>query len=232
MITKKKPELNLEKNRVIYLQLGLFITSAGLLMAFTWKSPVYLAERQDVDRTSEIPIEEIVVEEDREIPEVKPVKKQEEQKPKQTLLTDEIDEKDNPDKDENIGVETEPKKGIEIGDPEPPIGPRPKLDNKAYKYVDKEAAFKGSWTQYVQKTMVYPDKAIEWGDEGTVWVLFIVEKDGSISNVTVDERSAKSKDLRKEAIRVIKESPEWQSGELRGEKVRTKVRTAIRFQLR
>lgn len=231
MITKKKPELNLEKNRVIYLQLGLFITSAGLLMAFTWRSPVYLAERQDVERTSEIPIEEIVVEEDMEIPEVEPMQKQEEQKPTQTLLTDEIDELENKDKDEGVTTEIDPTEIFTFGDSEPPIGKRPELD-KAYKYVDEEAEFIGSWYKYVQESMVYPDIAIEWGDEGTVWVQFIVERDGSISNVTVNERSVKSKELRKEAIRVVKESPRWQPGELQAERVRTKVITPIRFHLR
>lgn len=231
MITKKKPEFNLEKNRVIYLQLGLFITSASLLMAFTWRSPVYLAERHDIERTSEVPIEEIVVEEDMEIPEVEPMQKQEEQKPTQTLLTDEIDELENKDKDEGVATEIDPTEIFTFGDPEPPIGKRPELD-KAYKYVDKEATFMGSWQKYLQDSMVYPEIAIEWGDEGTVWVQFIVERDGSISNVTVNERSVKSKELRKEAIRVVKESPRWQPGELQAERVRTKVITPIRFHLR
>lgn len=232
MITKKKPELNLEKNRVIYLQLGLFITSAGLLMAFTWRSPVYLAERHDIERTSEVPIEEIVVVEDLEIPEIEPVKIQKEPKPTQTLLTDKIEELDNKDKDEGVATETDPIDKIDIGDPNPPIGERPEIDNKAYKYVDKEATFLGSWKQYLQESMVYPEMAIDWGDEGTVWVQFIVEKDGSISNVTVNERSVNSKELRKEAIRVVKESPRWQPGELHAERVRTKVITPIRFHLR
>lgn len=231
MITKKKPEFNLEKNRVIYLQLGLFITSAGLLMAFTWRSPVYLAERHYVERTSEVTIEEIMVEEDQEIPEVETIQKQEIQKPNETLLSEKIEEKENEDKDEGVATEIEPIDIFTIGDPEPPIGKRPELD-KAYKYVDKEAEFLGNWQQYLIESMVYPEISIKWGDEGTVWVQFIVEKDGSISNVTVHERTAKSKKLRKEAIRVIKASPTWQPGELKAERVRTKVITPIRFHLR
>lgn len=83
--------------------------------------------------------------------------------------------------------------------------------------------------QYLSLAMRYPLVAEENGVQGRVICTFIVETDGSISNVKV----AKNVDpaLDKEAVRVISAMPKWKSGTLNGEAVRVKYTVPVTFRL-
>ena len=83
--------------------------------------------------------------------------------------------------------------------------------------------------QYLNKNIRYPEAAKKAGTEGRVTVQFVVEKDGSISNVkTIREVSP---DLDQEAIRVISEMPKWKPGTQRGEPVRVRYTVPVVFRL-
>jgi len=71
--------------------------------------------------------------------------------------------------------------------------------------------------------------ARESGIEGTVYVTFVVEKDGSITDVRVLRGIGGGCD--KEAIRVVKEMPKWDPGKQRGKPVRVQFNMPIRFTL-
>ncbi len=75
----------------------------------------------------------------------------------------------------------------------------------------------------------YPKVAIEKNVQGTVMVEFVVEKDGSISNVVVKE--SLSPECDNEAVRVVKSMPRWMPGESKGEKVRVYYNLPFRFAL-
>ena len=52
----KNPNLELEPNRKVYFQLGLFIVGTVTLMAFTYKTPVYIIEKNSVEQLIDVPI--------------------------------------------------------------------------------------------------------------------------------------------------------------------------------
>ena|ERR1700757_549568 len=64
--------------------------------------------------------------------------------------------------------------------------------------------------QYIQKNLKYPEKSKEAGIQGKVFVKFVIETDGSITNVTV--LKGVNEELDKEAVRVIQNMPNWKPG--------------------
>ena len=82
---------------------------------------------------------------------------------------------------------------------------------------------------WINKNVRYPQTAIEMGEQGRVFISFVVEKDGSITNVKVIR--GVSKDLDKEAKRVMRLMPKWTPGEMKGEIVRSIQRLPIQFRL-
>ncbi len=85
--------------------------------------------------------------------------------------------------------------------------------------------------KFIQKHVKYPALARENGIEGTVYISFIVEKDGSISNVKVAK--GKGYGLNKEALRVVQKLPNWErAGRKKGKKVRVYYTLPIKFKLK
>ena len=82
---------------------------------------------------------------------------------------------------------------------------------------------------YFSKNMKYPELAKEKGIEGTVVTTFLVQTDGSISDVEILRGIGGYCD--EEAIRLIKSMEKWQPGKLKGEEVVTRMRIPVRFKL-
>ncbi|MDR2906516.1 MAG: energy transducer TonB, partial [Bacteroidales bacterium] len=72
--------------------------------------------------------------------------------------------------------------------------------------------------KYLSENMIYPSAARDSGIQGTIYVNFIIEKDGSISDVKVVNGIGGGCD--EEAIRVVKMMPKWKPGRQRGKPVR------------
>lgn len=89
-----------------------------------------------------------------------------------------------------------------------------------------ERHFLESWVYKYQK---YPKAAIDHNIKGTVIVSFIVEKDGSVTNVQIERGVDELLD--DEAIRVISVSPKWIPGQIKGSKVRTRITIPVEFRL-
>lgn len=102
-----------------------------------------------------------------------------------------------------------------------------------YRYVAKMPEFPGGMealNQYLITHVTYPAAARDAGAEGTVMVEFVVEKDGSVSNVQTVMSAHPVLD--EEAIRVVSGLPRWIPGENSdGKKVRVYYNIPIRFQL-
>lgn len=83
---------------------------------------------------------------------------------------------------------------------------------------------------WVYTYLRYPEVPLSQGVSGTVTVEFIVEKDGSVTNV----RAVRGNDryLEEEAVRVISASPKWKPGTMGGEKVRVKYSVPVEFRLK
>ncbi|MFP4526634.1 MAG: energy transducer TonB, partial [Bacteroidales bacterium] len=86
-----------------------------------------------------------------------------------------------------------------------------------------------AFRDYIQKNLKYPSVAAENGIEGTVFVKFVVDEDGSISNAEVLRGVDPALD--EEAVRAIRDAPEWEPGKQRGKPVRVQFTIPIVFKL-
>ena len=127
-------------------------------------------------------------------------------------------------------------------DPPPavtPPAPPPPVEQKVepvaapiVEFPDVEAGFPGGpaeMMKWINDNVKYPQTSIEMNEQGRVFLSFVVEKDGSITNVKV-ERGI-SIDLDREAKRVVRKMPKWVPGESAGRAVRARCRLPINFQL-
>ena len=104
--------------------------------------------------------------------------------------------------------------------------------NQVFTMVEKMPNFPGgqnALVSFLAKTIQYPKEAQEKGIQGQVICSFIVEKDGSLSDVTVIR--GLDPVLDKEALRVIGEMPKWIPGTQRGQAVRVKYTVPLAFRL-
>ena len=234
MIAKKNPKLQEEKNRVVYFQLGLLVAGTSLLMAFTWKTPIKKSEELIVERISEVPTIEMMEEEKEkpiEIPKVEKVVQKKAPDPvTKKLLTSFINPIKNANQDEKIEVQLKAKDGDKIGDGDFDLvlGDPPKLKSDVV-FPDKDAQFQGNWYQYLSEHAKYPEDAQYLGEQGAVYVSFVVERDGSITDVHVKNKDRVAKSLQKEALRVVKSSPKWTPGIKNGEYVRSYKTVRVNF---
>ena len=83
--------------------------------------------------------------------------------------------------------------------------------------------------EYIQKNIKYPMMARESDIQGRVFVNFVVEPDGSISNVAVLRGIGGGCD--EEAVRVVNSMPKWKPGKQRGSAVRCAYTVPIIFKL-
>ena len=117
----------------------------------------------------------------------------------------------------------------EIAAPEPP---KHEEENKVFDVVEQMPAFPGGQAalmQYLSSHVKYPAVAEENGISGRVTVQFVVERDGSVTDV----RTMKSVDpsLDREAERVVKSMPKWIPGKQNGSPVRVKYFVPVVFRL-
>lgn len=117
----------------------------------------------------------------------------------------------------------------EIAPPEPP---KHVEDNKIFEVVEQSPTFPGGTAalmSWLSQNIKYPVIAAENGVKGRVIVQFVVEKDGSITDVVVVKSVDPSLD--KEATRVIKNMPHWIPGRQNGSPVRVRFTVPVTFTL-
>jgi protein TonB len=99
--------------------------------------------------------------------------------------------------------------------------------------VENSAEFPGgqkALAEYVVKNLRYPQQAQDFNIQGTVYVIFTVEKDGRLTNVAI--RKDIGGGCGAEAVRVVSGMPAWSAGEQGGNKVRQRITIPIKFQLK
>ncbi len=105
-------------------------------------------------------------------------------------------------------------------------------DQKIYTLVEEKAEFPGgqeALSKFLARKLRYPAEAVKKRIQGNVYVTFVVEIDGSISNAKVVK--GVQKDIDEEAMRVVKMMPKWKPGKQKGEAVRTLFTLPILFRL-
>lgn len=189
-------------------------------MAFQYES----AEKQQFDIEAEIQIEE-----EEEMADV--TKQQEIPPPPQSPEID-IVEDDEEIEEEQPEIDNEINNGIEGY--QFPLNDEEVEDEGIFIAVDEDPSFpggQGALHQYLHNTIEYPEKALRAGIEGKVEVSFVVKADGSITDVGIAENGGVSRELNKEALRVVKNMPNWEPGKQREHPVDVRVELPIHFRL-
>lgn len=109
---------------------------------------------------------------------------------------------------------------------------QPKYDQQTFTKVEFEAEYPGGikeWSDYLNKNLKYPQEAITKKIKGTVVAQFIVNIDGSLSDIKIVESPDKL--LSDETLRIIKESGKWNAAVQNGRKVRAYKKQPITFKL-
>ena len=103
-------------------------------------------------------------------------------------------------------------------------------DNSVYAMVDERAQFPGGQNEmlkYLQENLQYPEAAKANNVHGRVFVKFIVERDGSLSDIQIFRGLGSGCD--EEAIRLIQSMPKWKPGKNKGKEVRTSMTVPVNF---
>jgi len=130
----------------------------------------------------------------------------------------------------NAGTTNVKGKDTMIIAPVAPAAPLGDDDNKVFMIVQQAPKFPGDVEKWLGDHIDYPEQAKDANIQGTVFVSFIVEKDGSVSAVKI-ARGVNSY-LDNEALRVVTKMPKWAAGQQNGHSVRVSFTVPIRFVLK
>ena len=224
MEIKKNKEADIKQIRSSFVILGLNFIAGIVLAAFTFQK---ISGDNKLDSLNEETANNVYT----------PEEKQEETPPPAATaqvnapppVTENIVEKENTDKEPVTVVEVIPPNVVINIEEGPTILV---IEEEVIEFPDVEAEFIGgaqALMKYIQTNIQYPPTSIEMNEQGKVYLSFVVEADGSISNVVV-ERGV-SPDLDREAKRVVRSMPNWKPGEQKAKKSRTRCRLPINFQL-
>ena len=104
--------------------------------------------------------------------------------------------------------------------------------DKVFTFVEQKPLFPGGEAalfKYLGENIKYPSLARESGTEGKVFIQFVVNKDGSISDAKVVRGIGGGCD--EEALRVVREMPKWEPGRQNGQSVRVQYSLPVVFKL-
>ena len=233
MEIKKSPKADLQNKRGLLLEIGLVVALALVIAAFAYTPKEYRIEKPDLNYG---PVEEEITEitrQDQKPPE--PPKKVEvkviadllQVVTNDTKITTEVDFAEF---DENTEVVQQVEVVEEtIEDDQPfliaetmPLFPMQEGGNPGYGDLN-------TFRAWVQKNIKYPAEAFRNGEQGRVVLSFVVEKDGSVSNIQILQTPGKA--FSEETRRVVAASPKWKPGEQRGEKVRVRYTLPVDFRI-
>ena len=106
-------------------------------------------------------------------------------------------------------------------------------NQSVYDQVEQMPEFPGgmpAMIEFLQTNLKYPEDAIKQQVGGRVMVMFVVETDGTLSNVRVARKVFPSLDS--EAVRVVKTMPKWKPGKEKGRPVRVNFTLPVVFSLK
>lgn len=233
MEIKKAPHADLERGKGLNLLLGLVVALSVLFTALEWRSFATVEENTlgltQADLEDTMLIEDLKQEEE---PEPEQVQQPEQQVEAQ--LPEEFKVVDNNVEVAKINFVSSDQTDKPLPPPPAPVAPEPVQEEteEIFTVVEDAPEFPGGQAElmkYLSSSIRYPEIAVENGIQGRVTVQFVVERDGSATQVEVIRGVDPSLD--KEAIRVVKEMPKWKPGKQRGKPVRSKFTLPVQFRL-
>ena len=223
MEAKKTEKADLTTKSSFFLSIGLLITMSLVVMAFEWRDN----EKQDIDLMGKSvnTFEEMLEIPPTDLPPPPPPQIQQPQiieVPDEEEIEEEIQVKFDVEVTEDTKVQQiviqaeEPKEEVEeiftiVEDPAAPIGGMTAF----YKYVGEK--------------IKYPPQARRMGVEGRVFVEFVIDRDGSITDVRAVKGIGAGCD--EEAVRILQAAPKWKPGKQRGKPVKQRMVLPITFKL-
>ncbi|MEP5613794.1 MAG: energy transducer TonB [Cyclobacteriaceae bacterium] len=223
MELKKNPKADLAKKTGMFLNLGLCASLLFTIVAFEWRSydDSGLLDLGSVDDDFE------------DILEIPPTEQPPPPPPK-IKLPEIIEVPDEEEIEEEIEVELDVEVTEETVVEEIIFEEAPEEENvdEIFTIVEEPAGFPGglaAFYGYLKKEMKFPRQAQRMGIEGRVFVQFVVERDGTLTDIHVVKGIGAGCD--EEAVRVLKNSPKWKPGKQRGRAVRQKMIQNILFKL-
>lgn len=222
MEPKKNPKVDLEKRKSSFMWLGMVFALAIVLVAFEWK--VFEKTQSDLGDLDLDLIEEEIIPQSIQKPPPPPPP------PAPTTVIEIVDDEEEIEEELEIeDLEIDQDTEIEfIEDVEEEV-----VEEEIFTIVEDMPSFPGGEAklfEYLGKNIKYPQIAKEAGISGIVYVNFVVGTDGNISDVKVLRGIGGGCD--EEAIRVVKNMPQWTPGKQRGKPVKVSYNLPIRFSLK
>lgn len=228
MEVKKSPKADLEKGKTMNILMGMIVGLAVMFVGFEWST-------REISIVQNEGVADIIAEEEVEIT------RQEEAPPPPppppppavaevlTVVEDDVqlDDVDILSSEDDASM-------AQVQTYTPPVVEEEEEESSTtiFTVVEEMPEFpggQGELLQYLSKSIRYPVIAQENGIQGRVTCSFVVEKDGSVTDVQVLRGVDPSLD--KEAIRVISAMPKWKPGKQRGKPVRVKYNVPVTFRL-
>ncbi len=231
MELKKSPKADLERRKFIFLEIGLILSLAICYIAFEWKSEELSASSLG-ELTSQDMFEEEIINTQQETPPEQP----EPEQPEPESVIEELIIVDDDKVVENLNINSEAdektKTNINIVQTTFNVETEEEVEPISFAVVEEKPTFPGGEAEllkFIAENTKYPEIAKENGIQGRVFVQFVIDKNGNVTNVTI----ARGVDpyLDAEAIRVVKMLPRWTPGKQRGKPVPVTFVVPINFKL-
>lgn len=224
MVEKKSPKADLESKKVFFVQIGLILALGLVFLGFEWKT----YEKKVLDaferQVTDVPEEIVMITQQKiEVAATPPP-------PTTTIINiveDDVEIEDEITIDAEANATTEIQEYVPVKHEEEEI-----VEAEIFQIVEAMPDFPGgdaARMSFLRDNIKYPQIARESGIQGTVYVTFVVEKDGRVTDIRVLRGIGGGCD--EEAVRVIKAMPRWQPGKQRGKPVRVQFNMPIKFTL-
>ena len=229
MELKKSPKADLEKNKNVFLLVGLVLALGAILLAFEWDSKPSAGSSLGTLELAEVEDEVI------------PITRQEQVQPPPPPPPPQVIEvlnivDDNVDLLDDMSLfdsEADRETFIDVAPVVQTVKKEEEEDEaQVFFIVEQMPEFPGgeaALRRFIANSIKYPQIAQENGIQGRVYIQFVVERDGSVSNASVARGVDPSLD--REALRVVNSLPKWQAGMQRGKPVKVSYTVPINFVL-
>ncbi len=224
METKKSERVNFENWKPNFFKFGIIISLTLVLSAFEWNSPVGSIEDLSIGSG-------YIIDDETVVPTKIPDPPKEIEIPKAPILSiiNIID--DGPETEINISGIDDPNLSITSIVESPIEVDVPELvPIHIAEFMPEFPGGEAEMFNHLQVNTKYPRESLAMGTQGTVFVAFIVERDGSLSNIRIAREVEHYLDS--EALRVVTQMPRWKPGYQGGKAVRVHMVLPIRFILR
>lgn len=226
MKPKNIKQQRIESNRFTFTQIGLVVSLSLIFFAFEWRTTLLAV--------GELTTDNITIPDDQDIVIITGVKPPPPPPPTPVSLINPIIDTQEPGSDVVIDVGIDAGASIPVYDPPKPPDPDPIPEpDVPFTIVQKEPRFPGgdlARLQFLRDNIRYPSAAREVNIQGTVFISFVVEKDGSITNISLYRGIGGGCD--EEAMRVVGLMPKWEPGCQLNKPVRVQLTLPVKFILR